>query len=99
MDPWPWWQVDLGSEHTISQIHLVTRQNFDQPATRNNFEIRASNDPNFATYTVLASQGSTPLAYQSTFTAIIDNANTFRYVRVAKTVSDYFWISELKVFN
>ena len=98
-DPTAWWQVDLGAAYTIAQINLVTRQGIDQPVTRQNFEIRASNDPTFATYTVLGSQGSTPLAYQATWTANISNGNSFRYVRAAKTVNEYFWVSELQVMG
>ena len=98
-DPTAWWQVDLGVAYTIAQINLVTRQGTDQPTTRQNFEIRASNDPTFATYTVLGSQGSTPLAYEATWTANISNGNSFRYVRAAKTVNEYFWVTELQVMG
>lgn len=98
-DPSSWWQVDLGKEKTITQIDLVSRQDLDQPTTRQNFEIRASNDPTFATYTVMGGQGNTPFPNQSTWTAYNNSAATFRYIRVAKTANEYFWITELRVMG
>ena len=99
-EPAAWFQLDLGVAHTITQINLITRQNVDQFETRQNFEIRASNDPTFATYTVLGSQGSTPLAYQATFSAYVNTENSFRYIRATKTVNhEYFWVTELQVMG
>jgi hypothetical protein len=98
-DPAAWWQVDLGSAYRLTSLELVTRQGIDQSDTRRNFEIRASNDPTFATYTVLASQGSTTLPYQSTFSANVSDTNSYRYIRVAKTVAEYFFITEFRAFN
>lgn len=92
-----WWQVDLGQEYELGQFSLTTRPNYDQPETRHNFEVHASNDPTFATYTVVGRQGSTSLAYGSTFTGDIDVRQTFRYVRVAKTDGAYFFISDFSV--
>jgi hypothetical protein len=91
-----WWQVDLGQAYQLGQFSLTTRQDLDQSATRGNFEIRASNDPSFATYTVVGRQTSTlPLA--STLTGDIDVRQTFRYVRVAKTDGAYFYITDFSV--
>ncbi|MBB6731851.1 discoidin domain-containing protein [Cohnella zeiphila] len=95
-----WWQVDLGAARTISQVDLVTRQDVDQPSTRRNFEVRASNDPNFGTYAVLAGQTASSLPYQSTWiTPVYDNAMPYRYIRIVKTVNEYFFLSEVKVFG
>ncbi|MFF1723683.1 RICIN domain-containing protein [Streptomyces sviceus] len=91
-----WWQVDLGQAYQLGQFSLTTRQDLDQSETRGNFEIRASNDPSFATYTVLGRQTSTlPLA--STLTGDIDVRQAFRYVRVAKTDGAYFYITDFSV--
>jgi F5/8 type C domain len=97
-DTSPWWQVDLGEMKKISMIELTPRHVFDQPDTRKNFEIRVSNDPSFATYTVVYTQGSTPLRFDSTLKTDVTDSNTYRYVRVAKTQREYFCIGELKVF-
>lgn len=79
-----------------SSFSLTTRQDLDRPATRGHFEIRASNDPSFATYTVLQRQTDTlPLA--STLTGNIDVGQKFRYVRVAKTDGAYFFIADFSV--
>ena len=40
-DTAPWWEVDLGKAYTLSQVALVTRQDLDQPVTRQNFAIWA----------------------------------------------------------
>lgn len=91
-----WWQVDLGQAYQLGQFSLTTRQDLDQSATRGNFEIRASNDPSFATYTVVGRQTDTlPLA--STLTGNIDVRQKFRYVRAAKTDGGYFFIADFSV--
>ncbi|WP_330292737.1 RICIN domain-containing protein [Streptomyces sp. NBC_00576] len=91
-----WWQVDLGQAYQLGQFSLTTRQNLDQSETRGNFEIRASNDPSFGSYTVLGRQTSTlPLA--ATLTSNVDVRQQFRYVRVAKTDGAYFYITDFSV--
>ncbi|WP_069770656.1 RICIN domain-containing protein [Streptomyces sp. LUP30] len=92
-----WWQVDLGQAHQLGQFSLTTRQELDQPATRSQFEIRGSNDPSFATYTVLGRQGATTLPFTSTLTGDIDVRQKFRYLRVAKTDGAYFFITDFSV--
>ncbi|WP_430379733.1 RICIN domain-containing protein [Streptomyces sp. B1-3] len=92
-----WWQVDLGQAYQLGQFSLTTRQDLDQPETRSNFEIRGSNDPSFATYTVLGRQGATTLPLASTLTGNIDARQKFRYVRVAKTDGAYFFIGDFSV--
>jgi F5/8 type C domain len=97
-DSSPWWQVDLGKASFIKTIELVTRRFYDRPVTRQNFEIRVSNDPTFATYTVIYTQGSTPLRFNNTLKVDVIDSNSYRYVRVAKTQNEYFSISEVKVY-
>ncbi|WP_330327698.1 RICIN domain-containing protein [Streptomyces pseudovenezuelae] len=92
-----WWQVDLGQAYQLGQYSLTMRQDIDQPETRSNFEIRASNDPSFATYTVVGRQDSTTLPMASTLTGNIDIRQKFRYVRVAKTDGAYFFFSDFSV--
>ena len=79
------WTVDLASQHHIQRVNVVTPQDANAEAHRRNFEIRASNDPAFASYTVLGGQGATALPYQATFTLDVSHQGTFRHVRVAKT--------------
>ncbi|MFF4361492.1 RICIN domain-containing protein [Streptomyces sp. NPDC001604] len=92
-----WWQVDLGQAYQLGQYSLTTRQDLDQPETRSNFEIRGSNDPSFATYTVLGRQGATTLPLASTLTGNIDVRQKFRYLRIAKTDGAYFFIADFSV--
>ena len=97
-DAQPWWQVDLGSAYRITTLELVTRQNCcDQPETRQNFEIRASNSPSFTTYVVLGSQGATALPFKATWTKTVTDTNSYRYIRATKP--GYFFIAELRVFG
>jgi hypothetical protein len=97
-DTSPWWQVDLGSAQQLGTIELVTRQGLDQANTRRNFEVRASNDSSFASYTVLGSQGNASLVHESTWRLPVANSNSFRYLRVAKTTNEYFFIAELRAY-
>lgn len=92
-----WWQVDLGQAYQLGQYSLTTRQDIDQPETRSGFEIRASNDPAFATYTVLGRQGATTPPLASTLTGDIDARHKFRYIRVVKTDGAYFFIADFSV--
>lgn len=95
----PWWQVDLGSAQTIAKIELMTRQdNVDHVYERKNFEVLASNDPTFATYTVLGRLGEfTAFGYKSTWTQYVDDSTPYRYVRVAKTDNITMIMAELRV--
>ncbi|MDX2681816.1 RICIN domain-containing protein [Streptomyces sp. NY05-11A] len=92
-----WWQVDLGQAYQLGQFSLTMRQDIDQPETRGQFEIRGSNDPSFAAYTVLGRRGATALPFASTLTGDIDVRQKFRYVRVAKTDGAYFFIADFSV--
>jgi hypothetical protein len=71
----------------------------DDPSGRRNFEIRASNDPSFATYTVLASQGSAALPFQGVFASGVADAGRYRYVRAAKTADEGFFVTELRILG
>lgn len=89
-----WWQVDLGAATALSQVSLTTRQDLSQPETRRNFEIRGSNDPSFGTYTVLAKRDGATIADAGTFTSLVRDRGAYRYIRVAKTDNQYFFITE-----
>jgi hypothetical protein len=95
----PWLQLDLDSPARIRYVELYTRAQLDHPDTRRNFEIRASNDPAFASYVVLASQGGASLAHEAVFEAEVTNTATYRYIRATKTVDEGFFITELRVLG
>ena len=80
-----YWQVDLAGPHHIQQIRLITRQDADVAVHRKNFEIRASNDPAFASYTVLGIQGAEALPFRGSLVLDVPVSTPFRYVRVVKT--------------
>ncbi|WP_214627653.1 metallophosphoesterase [Paenibacillus agaridevorans] len=99
----PWLQVDLGDEYVIQRVQVDDRPYDGQDgrpawsAPRSNFEIRASNDPNFGTYAVLGSVGSTPYSGY-VWNHSVTNTNAYRYIRYARTDTGYSFLSELRVF-
>ncbi|MBL8189327.1 MAG: discoidin domain-containing protein [Acidobacteria bacterium] len=83
-----WWQVDLGQAYKIEVIEILFRADQDQPLTRRNFEVRASNDATFAKFAVLAAQGETPAPLGQTWRATPTDPGRYRFVRVQKTRID-----------
>ncbi|HWQ34741.1 MAG TPA: discoidin domain-containing protein [Blastocatellia bacterium] len=101
-----WWQVDLEQPVRIAGIEILFRTENNQSSTRCNFEVRASNDPTFATSTLLGAQGAEPHPFGQPWQAKVNDANTYRYVRVRKTSIDadefgqeYFNLSEVRVWS
>lgn len=94
-----WVQIDLLKPYRIHRIEVVGRQDMNQPTTRSNFEIQASNDPNFGKFSVLASQGSTPFEHKGTCVLYADDENEYRYVRVKKSDGQYFLLAEVRIIN
>ncbi len=93
------WQVDLGAQYTLSQVQLVTRQNLDQPVTRQNFAIWVSNNADFSSGHTVACTYTTPaLPYQSTYVCGLP-PGPWRYVAAVKTDGQYFYLSELRVYG
>lgn len=93
-DSAPWWQVDLGESMPLAQVSLTMRQDTDQVETRRNFEIRGSDDPTFASYTVLSKRNSSAVADAGTYTSAVRDTGTYRYLRVVKTDGSYFFFTE-----
>jgi F5/8 type C domain/YetA-like protein len=83
-----WWQVDLNKGYRISSIEIFFREDKDQVTTRRNFEVRGSNDLNFETSTLLASQGENPVTLNHSFQATVNDTGSYRFVRVRKTKID-----------
>ena len=96
-----WLQVDLGSPHRIDYVALYARSEVgdrEDDRNRRNFEIRASNDPTFGTYAVLAAQGTPGLPFAGVFVAEPADGGAYRYVRAAKTVAgEAFFVTEFEV--
>lgn len=83
-----WWQVDLGRACKIEVIEILFRADQDQPLTRRNFEVRASNDATFAKFAVLAAQGEKPAPFGQIWRATPTEPGNYRFVRVQKTRID-----------
>ena len=97
----PFWQIDLGTPYKISEIEIVAGQVDRQDASRLNFEIRASNSADFKTYIQLDSIGNTGvISYRNTYSKIVDNKNSFRYVRIQRiNNAGQFSFSECRIFG
>lgn len=94
-----WVQIDLLKPYRIDRIEIVARQDMDQPSARANFEIQASNDPDFGKFVVLASKGSEAYEHKGTCVLYSDNENEYRYVRVKKSDKQYFVFAEVRLIN
>lgn len=93
-----WVQIDLLEPYNIDRIELVPFGN-DNRITRKSFEILGSNDPEFNSYAVLAAQGEEPFPHGEMQTYYVDNENEYRYVRLAKTNTEYMYVTELRIIN
>lgn len=100
-----WWQVDLGQGYRLESLDILFRTDENQESTRRNFEVRASNDPNFGTSVRLAAQGEAAVALGQAWRAQVSDANSYRYVRVQKTKIDpdpssnaYFNLAEVRLW-
>ncbi|MFM2197298.1 MAG: Endo,4-beta-xylanase [Verrucomicrobiota bacterium] len=103
-DTKPWWAVDLGAPHVIQRIEIAARIDLNQPDPRRNFQVQASNDRSFSTYTVLAEQNEIPFAYLKTglsnsWVRFIGNPAGFRYLRVIKTSPGALNFSEFQAYG
>jgi hypothetical protein len=78
-------------------VEVVSRWAIDQPVTRRSYEVIASDDPTFATSTTLGTVDATGLPNRAIFAADVSPPVTARYVRVQKTVSEYFFLGEVRV--
>lgn len=100
-----WWQVDLGQAYRLASVEVIFRTDENQENTRRNFEVRASNDPNFGTSVRLAAQGEPAAPFGQTWRAQVSDTNSYRYVRVQKTKLDldpsgnyYFNLAEVRLW-
>lgn len=94
-----WWQVDLEKPSRIHRVEIMDRFDVDNAIARSSFEILGSNDPTFATYTVLAVQGANPYPRGTTAKYYVDAEEEFRYVRIRKTDNSYIYLAEVRVIN
>jgi hypothetical protein len=95
----PWLQLDLGQKRVLTRIEVVLRQDYDQPATRKNFQVLASNTPDFKSSVLLGRQGETSLPHQATFSVALTDKTPYRYLRIAKTAPEYFFVAEVRAFS
>lgn len=97
----PWLTVDLQREYSICEIELVPRgdPNYDISEARKNFEIQASLDKNFSSYTVLGAQGEEDFGINNVWHCAVESTEKFRYVRFKKTTEGLGEIRELRVYT
>jgi len=95
----PWWQVDLEKKYKITEMGLIFRTSANQATTRRYFEVLASNDPEFKTYTKLHDSGSTTVGYRQELKLCFDMEEEYQFIRIRKTVKEYFGIAECRVYS
>lgn len=59
--------------------------------------MRASSDPNFGSYVVLAALGATALPVEGVSEMAPTEAGSYRHIRVIKTAPEWFFFAELIV--
>lgn len=96
-----YWQVDLGRSYNIDRVVLKQREYINGEVERRNFAVLGSNDENFADGgVVLAQQGNEMYAETGDFVGKVDETvGAVRYVRVVKTVNEYFYLPEIEVIS
>ena len=92
-----WFVIDLERPCKISYTTLYARNAGD--TERQNFEIQASNDPSFSSYSVIGSQGSTPFPADSVNKYDFNGEEYYQYVRLIQTQTGYFLVSEFSVYG
>jgi hypothetical protein len=96
-DTSPWWQVDLGANVSIDAVEVVSRWAIDQPVTRRSYQIVASTDPTFASPVVIGQVDATGIPHRAIYAVDVSPPVVARYVRVAKTTPEYFFLGEVRI--
>ncbi len=94
-----WWQVDLEEAYQIDRVEIDARLGYDQSMTRNNFEVLGSNDAEFNEYEVLTACGAEGFAHEGTGVFSVTSNNKYRYIRLQKTNTDYFYLADVRIIN
>lgn len=94
-----YWQVDLQDLYEIDLVKIKPRKGYDQEITRKNFEILASNTPDFGSYVVLATCGENAYSNENGFESEVFESGKYRYVRIRKTKNEYFYISDVELYT
>lgn len=101
-----WLAVDLGGEFMIQRLEILPRQSMFQDHARKNFEIQASNDREFGTFTVLAARNDvwwyhgTQRHPSNLFEWYLNPRQGFRYLRLkAHNEIGAFNLAEFNAFG
>lgn len=96
-----WLQVDLGRTVDIQRVEMTLRSDEDHENSRKDFEILASNNPDFKSFVTIAQQGLDPDPnIGGVFSANFDGAGmTYRYVRWWKRQPYDGVLNELRVYG
>ncbi|WP_186758609.1 discoidin domain-containing protein [Echinicola salinicaeni] len=101
-----WYQVDMEGEYVIEKVSIIPVKERFEESSRSNYEIQASNDPDFNDYKVLAFKNEV-VSYYKTDTkcsnmweVFLNNKKAYRYLRlVANNEKGSFSFSELEAFG
>jgi len=91
-----WIQLTFPKPIAINKLQLVPEYNNANPANRQLFEVRVSNDPNFNSYNILGGQSAKPFPYLITYlgTSVLIAYNTFEIVGI-----DSFGYKYIRIFG
>lgn len=91
-----WIQLAFPQPIAINKLQLVPEYNNANPALRQLFEVRVSNDPNFNSYNILSAQPVKPFPYLITYleTAVPIAYNTFDVLGI-----DTFGYKYIRIFG
>lgn len=98
---YPYIIIDLESTYRITSVEFVSRQDLDQANSRENIEVRGSNDPSFASYTTLAmhTQNGEPIPFQGSWNSEVSDPGGYRYIQVINPNMGYIYVSEFRVYG
>ncbi|HET6610037.1 MAG TPA: glycosyltransferase family 2 protein [Rhodopila sp.] len=99
-EPTPWWSVDLLSPHRIAEIHIYNRLDNTLVLHRSApLRIEASSD-NVHWMMLLDRTGREQFGDDGKpLTVRVEQRQTFRFVRLSLTTSDYFHLDEIEIYG
>jgi len=95
-----WFMIDLGRQHKVKEVRLYSGRGSLAPTDMQYFEIQGSNTETFDEYDVLMDIESTVTdgVHYPYYAVTQDEAKPYRYIRLQRTASSYYYISEMEVY-
>jgi len=91
--------IDLGEEYIVSRVEVVPRVGYDQKDTRRNFKITGDVYDSFEDPVLIGECGQEPFGATEVFKCEVTSNTPLRYIRIEKTVAEYFYIGDVRVYG